>query len=112
MSESLAPNPVLVDTDEDRAALIALAGLPGLSPQRFWSLLALGTPHQVWGRVAAGGAPRSNRQRDAASAWPRWARSVEPEAELHRHDQAGIVVLPYGHRGYPDALLDDPEPQR
>lgn len=107
---SLVPRSVVADCDEDRAAIVALAGLPGLSPRRFWSLLDLGPPHQVWRRVAAGGAPPSNRRRDAALAWPRWAQSVEPEVELHRHDQAGVAVLPYGHSGYPDALLDDPEP--
>lgn len=101
---------VTIGDELDRAALIALAGLPGLSPRRFWSLLALGTPQQVWHRVAAGGAPPSNRRNDAALAWPRWASSVEPEVELHRHDQAAVAVLPFGHDGYPDALLDDPEP--
>lgn len=110
MFEPVAPHPPALASAQDRGALIALAGLPGLSPRRLWSLLALGPPEQVWKRVVAGGAPRSSRARDAALAWPRWSRSVEPEVELHRHEQASVAVLPFGHPGYPDALLDDPEP--
>lgn len=110
MSEVSGPWPIVLDSEDDRAALVALAGLPGLSPRRLWSLLALGTPQAVWQTVVSGRAPCSHRERDAARAWPRWARSVEPDVELQRHQDGGVAVLPFGHPGYPDALLDDPEP--
>jgi hypothetical protein len=50
-------SPIKVDGDAEWAALIALAGLPKLTPSRFWSLIEAGSPPPVWKRVAAGGAP-------------------------------------------------------
>jgi hypothetical protein len=54
-------SPIKVDDDAEWAALIALAGLPKLTPSRFWSLIEAGSPTTVWKRVAAGGAPRHGR---------------------------------------------------
>ena len=103
-------SPIKVDDDAEWAALIALAGLPKLTPSRFWSLIEAGSPTTVWKRVAAGGAPRRGRDRDSATSWPAWCRHVDPPAELERHRQRRTVVLPFGHTGYPDALRDDPDP--
>lgn len=101
---------VLIDDDRELAALIALAGLPHLAPRRLWSLIELGTPSAVWKRVAAGGAPRRRRDKDPSDAWPAWCASIDPELELLRHRQGAVTVSPYGSHGYPEALLDDPEP--
>jgi len=35
---------------------------------------------------------------------------IDPERELARHRSTGVAVLPFGHSGYPDALLCDPDP--
>ena len=111
MSElSLLKAPPPVDSDADLGAVVALAGLPGLTPQRFWSLLELGAPHQVWQRVRDGGAPRTGRERDAALSWPQWAAMVVPADLLQQHRAAGLTILPFGQPGYPPALLEDPEP--
>ena len=101
---------ITIADDHELAAFIALAGLPGLSPGRFWSLLALGAPSQIWKRVAAGRASRHGRAVDAARAWPAWCRTIDPGAELDRHLASNTTVLPFGHCEYPDALLDDPDP--
>jgi len=102
--------PIRLESDADVGALIALAGLPNLTPKRFWSLIALGSPSCVWKKVIAGGAPRHGRGRDAAIGWPGWSTLIDPEVEFERHRRCGVDVLPFGHEGYPDALLDDPEP--
>jgi len=104
-------DPIQAVTDQDQAALVALAGLPKLSPSRFWSLVEMDSPAKVWRLVASGGAPRHGRAGpDAAHAWPTWCRSVDPELELERHRQRSTAVLPFGHADYPDALRDDPDP--
>ncbi len=103
-------SPIVIDDDAELAALIGLAGLPKLTPSRFWSLVEAGSPAAVWKRVAAGGAPRHGRDRDSANAWPAWCRQVDPAAELERHRQRRTAVLPFGHTDYPDVLRDDPDP--
>lgn len=103
--------PIVLESDADEAALIALAGLPKLSPSRFWALIELGAPSKVWRRVARGGAPRHGRPGpDAAQHWPQWCRSVDPMVELARHRQRDTAILPFGSDQYPDALRDDPDP--
>lgn len=103
-------SPVQADDERDLAALVALAGLPSVTPRRLWSLLELGPPAHVWKRVCAGGAPTHGRGRDAAIGWPGWSNLVQPDALLAKHRHLEVEVLPFGHPGYPDALLDDPEP--
>lgn len=102
--------PIVVGDDRELAALIALAGLPGLAPGRLWSLIGLGRPSVVWKRVAAGGAPRSGTQKDPAGRWPAWCASIDPETELLRHRQGGVAVSPHAGHDYPEALVDDPDP--
>lgn len=113
MSEFFANerNPIVVETEQDQAALIALAGLPKLAPSRFWALIEMDTPAAVWRLVANGQAPRHGRGGpDASDRWSRWCRSVDPARELERHRQLSTAVLPFGHMDYPDALRDDPDP--
>jgi len=96
--------------DDELAALVALAGLPNLGPSRFWSLLDLGAPTEVWGRVVTGRVPPSGRADDAAYKWQAWGRRVTPAQVLERHRAEAIHLLPYGAAGFPEAFLDDPDP--
>ena len=96
--------------DVDLGALIAIAGLPNLTPGRFWSLLALDRPAPIWKRIRSGGAPLTGRARDAAIGWPAAVRDVDPAAELERHRSVGVAVLPFGHSHYPGELIEDPDP--
>lgn len=107
MDEFHAPQ---IDGDADMAALVAIAGLPNLTPKRFWSLLTLGAPAAVWRRIVRGGAPRSGRARDAAEGWASWAATRTPSQLLDAHCHAGVVIAPYASDLYPSALVDDPEP--
>lgn len=109
MSDSGA-HAVSVATDEDRAAIVALSGLPGLTPGRFWSLLSLAEPAKVWQLVCQGKSPRSGRARDAADQWPAWTARVDPPALLARHQDRNVSVHIFGSASYPSVLLDDPDP--
>ena len=102
--------PIDLAGETDLGALIALAGLPNLTPKRLWSLVELGPPSTVWARVVAGGAPRHGRGRDAAARWSGWCTLIDPQTELVRHERFGVRVLPFGNDGYPDAFIDDPDP--
>lgn len=111
MSEvALRRDSIHIASEKDLAALVALAGLPSLTPRRLWSLIDLGSPSTVWQRVCAGGAPSNGRGRDPAIGWPGWSNLVDPERLLDQHRHGGVAVLPYGHPGYPNALLEDPDP--
>ena len=113
MSECIANehNPIAVGSENDLAALVALASLPKLSPSRFWDLLKLDEPARVWALVAAGRAPRHGKKApDAARKWAQWCHKVDPNRELARHRDHGVAVLTFGHDQYPEALVDDPDP--
>jgi len=102
--------PIVMADDAELGALVALAGLPNLTPRRFWYLVEQGNLSETWAKVAAGRAPQQGRQRDASERWARWAAAIDPDNELLCHRNAGVHVLPYGSAGYPDELIDDPDP--
>lgn len=99
----------LVAERADLAALVALAGLPWLTPKQFWDLVAERTPVEAWRWVVAGGTiarPGSNK----AGHWRRYVARVDPWARLAEHERAGVRPIAYAESGYPYALLEDPEP--
>lgn len=101
----------VVDGDEaELAALVALAGLPNLSPGRFRSMLAVRHPSALWNEIVSGRPPLSGRSRDAAHRWAAWAAQVDPPAVLHAHRVADVRISWPGVRAYPRSLLDDPDP--
>ena len=104
------PIELVIESEAELAALVALAGLPNLTPKRFWSLAQLDSPHRTWKRIRAGGAPRNGRANDAAERWASWAGSVDPSAVLAAHRAAGVAIAVHGAPGYPPCLLEDPEP--
>ena len=100
---------ISADTDDELAALVALTALPGISPTRLWSLLALGPPSTVWGRARRNMLPSGRRSDDTAE-WALWASTLDAGSLLEAHRAAGIAVLPFGQAGYPERLMDDPDP--
>lgn len=101
--------PLAIDNDEELAALVAVSALPGITPKRLWSLLALGPPRSVWDRARRGTLP-SGRQAQNAAEWQRWASTIDALALLDAHRSSSIAVLPFGDDGYPELLAEDPDP--
>lgn len=91
------------------AALLALAGLPSISPRRLWALLERDEPIAAWSRVERG-ASQPGRLGEATDRWRRHASRVDPNEVLEAHDRAGIAVTPYGCPSYPQRLSADPDP--
>ncbi len=100
------------------AFVVALAGLPGMGPARLAALLARWQPREAWERVRAGVAYLDAEVAGAARRLPpsvvsRWRQeSVHFDVAAHwaSYDVAGVAVVSRGDRGYPAALVDDPEP--
>jgi DNA processing protein len=106
--------------DDDLAALVALASLPGVGPATLrvclendpvdaWHAAREGRAH---GHPALGHAVRrgpSGASTDG-SALVRAAAEVDAAELLARHLDAGISVAVLGGPGYPERLLDDPDP--
>jgi len=98
------------------AHLGALAALPYLGATSLRTLLAEGTPAEVWERVRRGrlGVAVTARLppavRAAAAEWPTAAQQIDPEAMWRRWRRAGIGVVSLGSPGYPECLSGDPEP--
>lgn len=102
--------------DAERAAAVALVGLPKIGPARYRALVA-----HAGGTAAAWASVRSGRLHDVdlragsghgelVRELRRVAMAVDPSAELERHRAAGARVLVPGDPDWPDALVDDPEP--
>ena len=122
-------------TADDLAALVALAGLPGMGPRRLRALVDRRPPSEAWALATAGHPGRLRlalRTGDdvttLAGAWSAAARGVDPAARLAAHEAAGVSVHPHpevvgGLPGpadaaegpeaetvYPSGLVDDPDP--
>lgn len=102
---------------DERAALLALVGLPQVGPARLAALLAHGGGALgAWESVRSGeldgvdlrrrGQGRDDLVRDLRDA----ARAVDPAAVLDAHLAAGVAVLVPGDPAWPEVLAVDPEP--
>ncbi|MEJ7845416.1 MAG: DNA-processing protein DprA, partial [Acidimicrobiales bacterium] len=102
----------------DVAWVAALASLPDVGPARLRALLARGPAAEVVGRIAGGRldidealATACGRRAPALLAeWGRIAADLDVAALWARHLQAGVGVAVPGGAGYPEALVQDPEP--
>ena len=98
----------------DEAALVALAGLPGLGPRRLTALLGVFRPTEAWDIVSGHRRPPASLDRVApAAVWERWARAAaacSPDRLLADCRSLGIGVAAPGSIGYPDRLRTDPAP--
>lgn len=101
----------------ERAALLALVGLPQVGPARLAALLAHGGGAiGAWEAVRSGtlegvdlrrrGQGRADLVRDLRAA----ARAVEPADLFDAHLAAGVEVLVPGDPAWPEVLALDPEP--
>ena len=97
----------------------ALCTLPGMGPARLTAVArAWPALEEAWRHVCAGTAGRDKgvaaalgRQAETLpSTWATRARSLDPEAVLAAHQDAGIGVTVLGGVAYPEALAADVEP--
>ena len=117
MSADRSDDPIAVPaTSSTEAHLAALAGLPEMGPARLRGLLADDGPEMAWSRVVAGRLPPLVQHRLGARAEP--LRKLWMDAARDRSVaevwasivEAGFTVVTQGGPGYPEALVDDPEP--
>jgi len=98
------------------AYLGALATLDGMGSASLRTLLALGSPSEVWERICRGAVDARLRNalapvaRDASGSWAAQARSVDPVALWTRWRSRGIGAVSIGSPSYPACLLDDLDP--
>lgn len=105
--------------DEELAALVALAALPGIGPAALHEVHRSGAAASTWASVRAGRAagapaigsalrrvPGGRGVEEATSA----ANAIEPEELLADHRRRGLHVLVHGEAGYPPRLDQDPAP--
>jgi len=98
----------------DSAHLAALAGVKGLGPRRLGLLLSWHHPREALAVVNGDAAPAA----PLAAAWPsefwehlRVASSQRNPAACHSTCvEWGISVVGWGHRAFPNQLLNDPAP--
>lgn len=102
--------------DAERAAAVALVGLPKIGPARYRALIEhAGGTEAAWAAVRSGrldgvdlraGGRHGTLVDELRSA----ASRVDPADELDRHRGAGAHVLLPDDPGWPASLVDDPEP--
>ena len=101
------------------AALVALAGLPGIGPATLlrcqeegavqaWEAVVAGRARRSPGLAKAIAATRTNRRPLTEAQLAAAARPVDPTAVLARQRTEGRQVLVRGTPGYPARLADDP----
>ncbi len=93
----------------------ALADLPGMGPARLVSLLREDAPEAVWRGVLSGDVCRADRRPGSAGVGTRtpWSKVAARRDIGHRWAAIkadGIHVAYLGGPGFPDPLVDDPEP--
>ncbi|MCA1657060.1 MAG: DNA-protecting protein DprA, partial [Actinobacteria bacterium] len=100
------------------AWVAALAALPAMGPARLRAVLAASSPEQAWAGVVAGRACREGvvtaacrpDPAEVAAGWRRAASTVDVAALWAAYRRAGVEVVATGEPGWPDALVDDPDP--
>ena len=90
---------------DDRAAVVALASLPGMGPARLQRLLDMGGAAGAWRRLVAG-----DRAALAAAGRSRPPEPGHADAAWRRCQASGATVLAPGDDLWPRRLLGDPEP--
>ncbi len=97
------------------AHVAALASLDRVGPSRLRWLLSMGTPQQVWERVATGRLPVvphriAGTETDLRARWRSQTATVGPASVWRRCSELGVGVVTLGGAGYPPVLADDVDP--
>jgi DNA processing protein len=97
---------------DDRAAVVAMSGLPGLGHRRLRRLVDLGPPAHTWAELVRCGPRGAGVEVDAAVdlRWSEHVRRVDPVALLDAHRNAGVGVVLRGDATFPSTLSDDHDP--
>jgi DNA processing protein len=103
---------VSVTNDDDRAATVALSGLPGLGHRRLRRIIELGRPADTWVELVRIGPRRAGVEVDSTVdlRWTEHARRIDPCALLDAHREAGVGVVLPGDPTFPASLADDHDP--
>ncbi|MBK5093144.1 MAG: DNA-protecting protein DprA [Actinobacteria bacterium] len=99
--------PCLVD---EKAELVALCSLPGITRRQVGELLTLfGSPEGAWDAVR-GGHSSSVSPKDRSGLWRSYSLDINPEGYIEVLEAGGILTLVRGERGYPGLLeeINDP----
>jgi DNA processing protein len=91
------------------AWLTGLAALPGMGPARLAVLLDGRSADEGWA-VVRSGVPQPGVPAETTERWRSLACGTDVAAVWAAHLAAGIQVLVPGEPGWPEPLVDDPEP--
>jgi DNA processing protein len=90
------------------ASLVALAGLPGMGPNRLAALLDRWEPDEAWARVCRGEV--GDLGDELRARWRAAAGRVDAGALWALHREAGVHVVTSSDPSFPRPLVDDPDP--
>lgn len=96
----------------DEAWLVALLRLRGVGPARLRALLAGRSARSAWQATEAG-APEIallSGNRELARSWVTACHQMDVSGSWALYRELGVGVLSHGSPGYPEPLLEDPEP--
>ncbi len=96
----------------DAAWLAALVSLPGVGPARLSSLLETRSSEQAWFDVAQGSPDITAiaASKDRAASWSSHCSKTDVARLWDQYRRSRVGVLAMESPGYPEELLEDPEP--
>lgn len=114
----MTERPAAVRDPVDRAALVALASLPGMGPRRLRVVLRGRSPAAALAAVREGrpplqpppGEPAPRLPREVLDEWRAAASTLDAVALLAAQTARGSQLLLPGDPTWPERLCDDPEP--
>lgn len=91
----------------EKAEMLALLSLPGMTNRRLGDLMALfGSPAGAWEAVRAGAADGSPKRAPAMSSWRDFAQAFDSAARWHEVVSQDIGMEIKGHGAYPPLLAE------
>ena len=95
---------------EEKAELVALCSLPGITRRQVGELLTLfGSPAGAWDAVR-GGHSSCVSPKDRSDDWRSHSLDIDPEGYIESLKAGGILTLVRGERGYPGLLEEISDP--
>lgn len=96
------------DPPKERAELVALCSLPGVTARRISEMLTIfGSPTAAWEAIRSGATrPPAGRPESPQSGWQEIARSLHPRRRLAAMERDGISTVVRGEAGYPPLLTE------